>query len=206
MKFTMALIYALAAALLMGLFGAYVYFSVLEAKTGNFTDTAAANVALLLFTLALATFSLALIWLESIPDETPQSPLEKYIAETRDEEIKAKYYTEQTKPFEQKLNQISELLSQTNKTLNLGLERLSTRIDEVENTFLDTNLNLNTSENDESKELHTQQKLAEIFNDDLADTLSGLEIMKDSKKNENKEPEYEEIDLDTLLNNVAEKK
>lgn len=196
MKFTMALIYALAAALLMGLFGAYVYFSVLEGQNGNFADTVAANIALLLFTLALTTFSLALIWLENIPDETSQSPLEKYIAETRKEEREVNHFLAQPEQFEQKLNQISQLLSQTNKTLNLGLERLSTRIDEVENTFLDKNLNLGTSEDEKEKESQTKQKLAEIFNDDLAQTLSGLEIMKDTEKNTNNKNKNNSNDME----------
>ena len=133
MKFMMALIYALAAALLMGLLGVYFYFSVVQRQSSSPNDETIANIALLLFVIAVLVFSMILVWLESLPDESSSNPLEKYINEVKNEEIE-----ENTSPAEwesvlQRLNQISQSLSMTNKTLNLGLERLSTRIDEVEN-------------------------------------------------------------------------
>ena len=49
MKFMMALIYALAAALLMGLLGVYFYFSVVQRQSSSPNDETIANIALLLF-------------------------------------------------------------------------------------------------------------------------------------------------------------
>lgn len=174
MKFMMAMIYALAAALLMGLLLAYFYFSVLQQSVDNNT-VFPANIALLLFVNAVLVFSLILIWLENMPDNTPQSSLDKYIDEVKKEEKIQSLTDEQLKPVLQQLNQISQSLALTNKTLNLGLERLSTRIDEVENASLDKVINSDNA--NEQTEEHPE--LSTIFNDELAKTLAQLEIMKD---------------------------
>ena len=86
MKFMMALIYALAAALLMGLLAAYFYFSVLQQQSPNPADETTANIALLLFVNAVLVFSLILVWLENLPDTPKQSALDKYISEVKAEE------------------------------------------------------------------------------------------------------------------------
>ena len=216
MKFMMALIYALAAALLMGLLGVYFYFSVVQRQSSSPNDETIANIALLLFVIAVLVFSMILVWLESLPDESSSNPLEKYINEVKNEEIE-----ENTSPAEwesvlQRLNQISQSLSMTNKTLNLGLERLSTRIDEVENASLDRVINNKQIKNEpqtksqpEAKQEQTPEQhpeLSKIFNDELAQTLSGLEIMQDKPS----EPQtakdvIDEIDLDTLLSEINKK-
>ena len=216
MKFMMALIYALAAALLMGLLGVYFYFSVVQRQSSSPNDETIANIALLLFVIAVLVFSMILVWLESLPDESSSNPLEKYINEVKNEEIE-----ENTSPAEwesvlQRLNQISQSLSMTNKTLNLGLERLSTRIDEVENASLDRVINNKQIKNEpqtksqpEAKQEQTTEQhpeLSKIFNDELAQTLSGLEIMQDKPS----EPQtaknvIDEIDLDTLLSEINKK-
>ena len=216
MKFMMALIYALAAALLMGLLGVYFYFSVVQRQSSSPNDETIANIALLLFVIAVLVFSMILVWLESLPDESSSNPLEKYINEVKNEEIE-----ENTSPAEwesvlQRLNQISQSLSMTNKTLNLGLERLSTRIDEVENASLDRVINNKPVKDDAQLKSHpkaaqeqtTEQhpELSKIFNDELAQTLSGLEIMQDKPS----EPQtakdvIDEIDLDTLLSEINKK-
>lgn len=216
MKFMMALIYALAAALLMGLLGVYFYFSVVQRQSSSPNDETIANIALLLFVIAVLVFSMILVWLESLPDESSSNPLEKYINEVKNEEIE-----ENTSPAEwesvlQRLNQISQSLSMTNKTLNLGLERLSTRIDEVENASLDRVINDKPVKDDAQLKSHpkaaqeqtTEQhpELSKIFNDELAQTLSGLEIMQDKPS----EPQtakdvIDEIDLDTLLSEINKK-
>lgn len=216
MKFMMALIYALAAALLMGLLGVYFYFSVVQRQSSSPNDETIANIALLLFVIAVLVFSMILVWLESLPDESSSNPLEKYINEVKNEEIE-----ENTSPAEwesvlQRLNQISQSLSMTNKTLNLGLERLSTRIDEVENASLDRVINNKQIKNEPQKKSQPEAKqeqtteqhpeLSKIFNDELAQTLSGLEIMQDKPS----EPQtakdvIDEIDLDTLLSEINKK-
>ena len=169
----MALIYALAAALLMGLLFAYFYFSVLQSADN--ANIFPANIALLLFVNAVLVFSLILIWLENMPDNPPQSSLDKYIDEVKREEKIQSSTDEQLKPVLHQLNQISQSLALTNKTLNLGLERLSTRIDEVENASLDKVINPDNTI-DQSEE---RPELSTIFNEELAKTLSELEIMKD---------------------------
>lgn len=196
MKFMMALIYALAAALLMGLLGAYFYFSILQRQTLNQNDETIANIALLLFVNAVLVFSLILIWLENLPDNTQSNPLEKYIAEIHNEEKSQNQVTTDLQPVMQRLNQISSSLELTNKTLNMGLERLSTRIDEVENMSLDKIIK---SENSPSEK---QPELSNIFNDKLARTLSELEIMQDSSLYNKKTTKHNDIDLDTFLNNI----
>lgn len=194
MKFMMALIYAMAATLLMGLLSAFFYFSVLEQQAPNPSVSSSANLALLLFVNAVLVFALILIWLENIPDNTPQSPLEKYIAEVKkDEQI-----TDKLEPLLQRLNQISKSVSLTNKTLNLGLERLSSRIDDIENASIDRIANI---ENNAGSDNETHPELKEIFNDELAKTLSGLEIMQDSNKKSPLNEKFEDVDLDTLLDN-----
>ena len=200
MKFMMALIYALAAALLMGLLAAYFYFSVLQQQSPNPADETTANIALLLFVNAVLVFSLILIWLENMPDTPEQSALDKYISEVRDEERQIQQHTsspQQIEPVLQRLNQISEALSLTNKTLNLGLERLSTRIDEVENASLDRVIN--ADKKTDIAEKYTQ--LSTIFNDELAETLSNLEIMHDDNKKENI-TKIKDVDIDKLINNI----
>ena len=216
MKFMMALIYALAAALLMGLLGVYFYFSVVQRQSSSPNDETIANIALLLFVIAVLVFSMILVWLASLPAESSSNPCEKYINEVKNEEIE-----ENTSPAEwesvlQRLNQISQSLSMTNKTLNLGLERLSTRIDEVENASLDRVINNKQIKNEpqtksqpEAKQEQTTEQhpeLSKIFNDELAQTLSGLEIMQDKPS----EPQtakdvIDEIDLDTLLSEINKK-
>ena len=174
MKFMMAMIYALAAALLMGLLLAYFYFTVLQ-QSADSANTFPANIALLLFVNAVLVFSLILIWLENMPDNPPQSSLDKYIAEVKQEEKIQSSTDEQLKPVLQQLNSISKSLALTNKTLNLGLERLSTRIDEVENASLDKVINPDNT----TEQKKDYPELSTIFNDELAKTLSQLEIMKD---------------------------
>ena len=95
MKFMMALIYALAAALLMGLLGVYFYFSVVQRQSSSPNDETIANIALLLFVIAVLVFSMILVWLESLPDESSSNPLEKYINEVKNGEIE-----ENTSPAE----------------------------------------------------------------------------------------------------------
>ena len=197
MKFMMALIYAMAATLLMGLLGAFFYFSVLEQQAPNPSDSGSANLALLLFVNAVLVFALILIWLENLPDNTPQSPLEKYIAEVRETEKKAEKASNDLEPVLQKLNQISQSLALTNKTLNLGLESLSNRIDDIENASIDKVMNLEKVDNDHEK----HPELKKIFNDELAQTLSGLEIMQDNNNEGIEDEKYEDVDLDTLLSN-----
>ena len=196
MKFMMALIYALAAALLMGLLAAYFYFSVLQQQSPNPADETTANIALLLFVNAVLVFSLILIWLENMPDTPEQSALDKYISEVRNEERQASS-PQQIEPVLQRLNQISQALSLTNKTLNLGLERLSTRIDEVENASLDRVIN--ADKKTDIAEKYTQ--LSTIFNDELAETLSNLEIMQDDNKKENI-TKIKDVDINKLINNI----
>lgn len=198
----MALIYALAAALLIGLLVSYFYFSVLQQNSPNPANMITANIALLLFVNAVLVFALLLIWLENIPDNSKKSSSDKSIT-SAEKQIPEKEHnapiknTNQIEPILQRLNQISQSLSLTNKTLNLGLERLSTRIDEVENASLEKII-----KQDETSENHPD--LSTIFNDDLAKTLSGLEIMKDtSTTNAN---DYEEVDLDILLDDKNTKK
>ncbi|MBQ8481289.1 MAG: hypothetical protein IJ532_02005 [Alphaproteobacteria bacterium] len=201
MKFMMALIYALAATLIMGLLAAFFYFSVLQQQTPDAEVSGSANLALLLFVNAVLVFSLILIWLENIPDTPSQSPLDKYISEVRENEKKDGYPAERLQPLLQKLEQISQSLSLTNKTLNLGLERLNNRIDDIENASIDKIVNM---EKDDGKtEKHPE--LDKIFNDELAQTLSGLEIMQDANNKETTEEAFEDIDLDTLLNNKNNK-
>lgn len=202
MKFMMALIYALAAALLMGLLATYFYFSVLQQQSPNPADETTANIALLLFVNAVLVFSLILIWLENMPDTPEQSALDKYISEVKAEEQQLQNQSsapQAIEPVLQRLNQISQALSLTNKTLNLGLERLNTRIDEVENASLDRVINAD-------KKTETTEKypeLSTIFNDDLAKTLSELEIMQDNKENKNI-TEIQDIDINKLLDNIKE--
>jgi len=196
MKFMMALIYALAAALLMGLLGVYFYFSILQRQTLNQDDETIANIALLLFVNAVLVFSLILIWLENLPDNSQSNPLEKYITEIRNEEKSQAQITGDIQPIMQRLNQISHSLELTNKTLNMGLERLSTRIDEVENMSFD---NIIKNENNSQEE---QPELSDIFNDKLAKTLSGLEIMQDSSLYSKQPTKHNDIDIDTFLNNI----
>lgn len=192
----MALIYALAAALLMGLLGVYFYFTILQRQTLNQDDETIANIALLLFVNAVLVFSLILIWLENMPNDTQSGPLEKYITEIRNEEKSQAQITNDMQPVMQRLNQISHSLELTNKTLNMGLERLSTRIDEVENMSLDKIIK---NENNPQEE---QPELSDIFNDKLAKTLSGLEIMQDSSLYGKQPTKHNDIDLDTFLNNI----
>ena len=202
MKFMMAMIYAMAAALLMGLLAAYFYFSVLQQQSPNPADETTANIALLLFVNAVLVFSLILIWLENMPDTPEQSALDKYISEVRDEERQIQQHSsssQQIEPVLQRLNQISQALSLTNKTLNLGLERLSTRIDEVENASLDRVIN--ADKKTDSAENYPQ--LSTIFNDELAETLSNLEIMQDDSKKENI-TKIKDVDIDKLINNIKE--
>ena len=177
----MALIYTLSATLLAGLLGAYLYFSVIQQQSPNSANSSSANLALLLFVNAVLVFSLILIWLENIPDDTPLSPLEKYIAEVKANEKadKTETDTERLDSVIQTLNQISQSISLTNKTLNLGLERLSSRIDDIENNSIDKIMN--TEKICSSEEF--QPELKKIFNDELAKTLSGLEIMQDNNDN-----------------------
>ena len=216
MKFMMALIYALAAALLMGLLGVYFYFSVVQRQSSSPNDETIANIALLLFVIAVLVFSMILVWLESLPDESSSNPLEKYINEVKNEEIEENTSPADWESVLQRLNQISQSLSMTNKTLNLGLERLSTRIDEVENASLDRVINNKPVKDDAQLKSHpkaaqeqtTEQhpELSKIFNDELAQTLSGLEIMQDKPS----EPQtakdvIDEIDLDTLLSEINKK-
>ena len=216
MKFMMALIYALAAALLMGLLGVYFYFSVVQRQSSSPNDETIANIALLLFVIAVLVFSMILVWLESLPDESSSNPLEKYINEVKNEEIEENTSPADWESVLQRLNQISQSLSMTNKTLNLGLERLSTRIDEVENASLDRVINNKQIKNEpqtksqpEAKQEQTTEQhpeLSKIFNDELAQTLSGLEIMQDKPS----EPQtakdvIDEIDLDTLLSEINKK-
>lgn len=196
MKFMMALIYALAAALLMGLLGVYFYFTILQRQTLNQDDETIANIALLLFVNAVLVFSMILIWLENMPNDTQSGLLEKYITEIRNEEKFQAQITNDMQPVMQRLNQISHSLELTNKTLNMGLERLSTRIDEVENMSLD---NIIKNENNPQEE---QPELSDIFNDKLAKTLSGLEIMQDSSLYSKQPTKHNDIDLDTFLNNI----
>lgn len=192
----MALIYALAAALLMGLLGVYFYFTILQRQTLNQDDETIANIALLLFVNAVLVFSMILIWLENMPNDTQSGLLEKYITEIRNEEKFQAQITNDMQPVMQRLNQISHSLELTNKTLNMGLERLSTRIDEVENMSLD---NIIKNENNPQEE---QPELSDIFNDKLAKTLSGLEIMQDSSLYSKQPTKHNDIDLDTFLNNI----
>lgn len=198
MKFLKALIYALAATLLMGLLVVYFYFSVLQQQASNPADSSSANLTLLLFVNAVLVFALILIWLESSNDNTPQSPLEEYIAEVKKEEKKDEQVTEKLEPLLQRLNQISKSVSLTNKTLNLGLERLSSRIDDIENASIDR---IASIENNVGSDNETHPELKEIFNDELAQTLSGLEIMQDSNKKSPLNEKFEDVDLDTLLDN-----
>jgi len=212
-KFMMALIYALAAALLMGLLGVYFYFSVVQRQSASPDDETIANIALLLFVNAVLVFSLILVWLESLPDEAAKSPLEKYIDEVKNEKVEETASSADLEPVLQRLNQISQSLSMTNKTLNLGLERLSTRIDEVENASLDRIINRNNEdttrtepEQEPLQEGEQHPELSQIFNDELAQTLSGLEIMQDTPSEPQTAKEViDEIDLDTLLNEINKK-
>lgn len=216
MKFMMALIYALAAALLMGLLGVYFYFSVVQRQSSSPNDETIANIALLLFVIAVLVFSMILVWLENLPDETSGDSLEKYINDVKNEKIENTGSSAEWKFVLQRLNQISQSLSMTNKTLNLGLERLSTRIDEVENASLDQVINNKPVKDDAQLKSHpkaaqeqtTEQppELSKIFNDELAQTLSGLEIMQDKPSwPQTAKDIIDETDLDALLSKINKK-
>lgn len=206
MKFTVTLVYALTALLLFGLFGAYIYLTVIGEQIRDQSVMTAANIVLFLFAMAVIITSLAVIWLENSSDSSEHPTRDNLTSEPLEENRNVEHYSEQFGLVMHELNEISQSISLTNKTLNLGLERLSTRIDEVENIFLDSRLNSFACDDDEKQNERSRQKLAEIFNNDLAETLSDLEIMKDTQQPEKAPGKYEEIDLDTLLDAESEKK
>lgn len=187
MKFVISLIYVLSVLLLCGLLGEYIYFSALQQQQFNPQDNTLANISLLLFVFAVLIISLVLIWLENLPDSTSQAPLDKYLDEVRSAQEKASHpEVILLSEIAEKLEQVSRSLSGTNKTLNLGLENMNTRLDDIENASLSKNYPpRNHTEATKIADKYIEQemlpKLQKIFNQDLASTLASLEIMqKDS--------------------------
>lgn len=209
MKFTISLIYALASALLLGLLAAYFYFSVMEQQDSYSAYGSNANIALLLFALASLAFSLLFIWIENLPEtnvsEKPknvENTTTSVLPETSDNETKFDELSAQ-------LEKISRSLALTYKVLNLGLQNMNTRLDDIEKASLTKSSELlavvHNNELDKNSESTIHPNLEKIFNDDLAKTLAELEIMQDSNAGKSIAQNNNRIDLNALLNSPRRK-
>lgn len=173
----MMLIKVLSAVLLASLFGMFVYFSTLQQKLPETSSYAA--FCLMLFVIASLILALALIWVENLPEDG-----QKNSSEVSDS-------SEKLKPV---LEEISRSHKHMNKVFNMALENFNNRLDGLENATSQQHLIFT------EKMQKLQQKFPDIFKDthkeDLAKTLSSLEILKDSLTDE---PNYRDVDIKEII-------
>ena len=211
MKFVWGLVKILAEVLLLALLANYLYFAF-------WYDASAAmsGWALGLLLIAVAMCCLGFIGLWHIQRQHQKTPLDNYIEDVHKEEelLQKEVVAEKPKISADKFTPVLEKLvassAKNTTTLNLAMENLNSRLDDLEAKFISRQTENAVPHRvvDEMPTAQTEYKPdfdepdlddSEVapsgnYDEEFAD-IDKLEIMQDEQKNK----DYEEVDIDTLL-------
>lgn len=213
MRFILAWIRISAALLLFGLLANYLYFAFLNGSS------AAAGWALGLLLTAFFMCFFVYIWGWSMVRKAQKSPLDAYIEDVHKEEELVQQMATPTAPLTNAdevaavLEKLVAANAKNTTTLNLAMENLNARLDELEEKFIRRET---TKEKPEPNFAGVKKAEAEAivsedekaapsgnFDDEFA-AISDLEIMQENP--ENKLKEYDEVDMDKFLKDMDNNK
>ena len=187
MRFIKIVVKSIGAAVLFGLLSLFLYFTAVETGETSAENVSLANLFLLLFVFTTLIAALTQIWEENQPEEDNYLLARMRAAETSASAID----NDTLEDMRKLLQKVADSHQRTNTTLNLALENLNNRMDDLEaatlakNTLLLNKLKQMQTAPKKSAasetEIPVDLNLNEIFNEDLAKTLADLEIMKDNK-------------------------
>ncbi len=202
MKFVLALIKVSATLLVLGLLFNYLYFAYM-------TDSSSASgwaLGLLMMSLIMCTAGYAWGW--NMTRKSLKSPLDEYIADVhKEEELLQKAAAVAPLASEPKESDtvtpvLEKLVAANTKNttmLNLAMENLNARLDDLEDKFIRRQTAGIVPENTATIPTPDEPAAPSGYYDEEFAGISDLEIMKETPENED---EYEEIDLDTLIENA----
>ena len=209
MRFILAWIRISAALLLFGLLANYLYFAFLNGSS------AAAGWALGLLLTAFFMCFFVYIWGWSMVRKAQKSPLDAYIEDVHKEEELVQQMAAPAAPLANAdevaavLEKLVAANAKNTTTLNLAMENLNARLDELEEKFIRRET---AKEKPEPNFAGVKKAEAEVivsedekvapsgnFDDEFA-AISDLEIMQENP--ENKLKEYDEVDMDKFLKNM----
>jgi len=213
MRFILAWIRISAALLLFGLLANYLYFAFLNGSS------AAAGWALSLLLTAFFMCFFVYIWGWSMVRKAQKSPLDAYIEDVHKEEELVQQMATPTAPLTNAdevaavLEKLVAANAKNTTTLNLAMENLNSRLDELEEKFIRRETAKEKSEPSfagvkkaEAEAIVSEDEKAAPsgnFDDEFA-AISDLEIMQENS--ENKLKEYDEVDMDKFLKDMDNNK
>ncbi len=208
MRFVLAWIRILAALLLFGLLANYLYFAFMNGSS------VAAGWALGLLLTAFFMCIFVYIWGWNMARKVQKSPLDAYIEDVHKEEELVQQMTASA-PLTNAdevaavLEKLVAANAKNTTTLNLAMENLNSRLDELEEKFIRRETAKEKSEPNfaavekavSESTVAADEKVAPSGNfDDEFAAISDLEIMQENLK------EYNEVDVDKLLKDMDKNK
>jgi hypothetical protein len=206
MKFVWGLVKILAEALLLGLLANYLYFAF-------WRDSAAASGwALGMLLIAVIMCSLGYIGIWRMQRQTQKTPLDEYIEDVHKQEELIQQAAVSAVP--EKPDTVTPVLeklvassAKNTTTLNLAMENLNSRLDELEEKFIRSQTGREVTEpiyvhEPQAVDLNTPNDAAPSgnYDEEFAD-IDKLEIMQEPDE----KTEYTDIDVDTFLQNADNK-
>lgn len=215
MKFVWGLVKILAEVLLLALLANYLYFAFWYGASATMSGW---TLGLLLIAIAMCTLGYIGVW--HIQREKQKTPLDNYIEDVHKEEellLKKEIIPEAPKMSADKFTPVLEKLvassAKNTTTLNLAMENLNSRLDDLEAKFISRQtektalhhvaeeipVDVVVNKPDLTKPEPDLEPEPEIvpsgnYDEELSD-IGNLEIMQDAKQDE----DYEEVDIDNLL-------
>ncbi len=230
MKFLWTLVKVLASVLLFGLLANYLYFAFMN------SSSMASGWALGLFAAACGMCFFGYMWAWALLHSHQKTPLDAYIENVhKEEELMQQAAVNTPQKHDNVTPVLEQLVASSTKnttTLNLAMENLNSRLDDLEEKFIRRQIDKEVPQTTDSiPEIAAESKAeAEVVSenedntaapsgnyDDEFAAISDLEIMHDEpapeedieSKKENailKEETYDEINLDALLEEDTNKK
>ena len=205
MKFVWALVKISAAVLIFGLLANYLYFAFMH------DSSLASGWALGLLLTAVITCMLGYAWMAALQRSRQKTGLDAYIEDVhKTEELLQQSAAEAAvrknpDEFTPVLEKLVASSAKNTTTLNLAMENLNSRLDELEEKFIRNQLekerrypdSINTSTG-EKKTTSAVPDAGGNYDEDFAD-IADLEIMNEKAG----VGEYEDIDINEVLGNSA---